>query len=49
MEAGLERCPVGEFFVLGSKDERAGCQLCVATVQDDGTLTLRLRLPDALG
>ena len=38
-----------EFFVLGSKDERAGCQLCVATVQDDGTLTLRLRLPDALG
>ena len=38
-----------EFFVLGSKDEKAGCQLCVATVQDDGSLTLRLRLPDALG
>ena len=37
-----------EFFVLGSKDERSGCQLCVATVQDDGKLTLRLRLPDAL-
>ena len=37
-----------EFFVLGSKDETAGCQLCVATVADDGSLTLRLRLPDAL-
>ena len=38
----------GEFFVLGSKDETAGCQMCVATVQDDGRITLRLRLPDAL-
>ena len=38
-----------EFFVLGSRDETAGCQLCVATVGDDGSLTLRLRLPDALG
>ena len=37
-----------EFFVLGSRDETAGCQLCVATVDDDGSLTLRLRLPDAL-
>ena len=37
-----------EFFVLGSRDERAGCQLCVATVADDGTLTLRLRMPDCL-
>ena len=37
-----------EFFVLGSRDEKSGCQLCVATVQDDGRLTLRLRLPDAL-
>ena len=36
----------GEFFVLGSRDETAACQLCVATVADDGTLTLRLRLPD---
>ena len=32
----------------GSKDETAGCQLCVATVQDDGRIKLRLRLPDAL-
>lgn len=31
-----------EFFVLGSRDETAGCQLCVATAADDGTLTLRL-------
>ena len=38
----------GEFFVLGSRDETAGCQLCVATVAEDGTLTLRLRLPDCL-
>ncbi len=37
-----------EFFVLGSGDETAGCQLCVATVADDGTLTLRLCLPDCL-
>ena len=39
-----------EFFVLGSRDETAGCQLCVASVNDDGTLTLRLRLrmPDGL-
>ena len=37
-----------EFFVLGSRDETSGCQLCVATVADDGTLTLRLRIPDCL-
>ena len=37
-----------EFFVLGSRDETAGCQLCVADVADDGTLTLRLRMPDCL-
>ena len=39
-----------EFLVLGSRDETAGCQLCVATVADDGTLILRLRLrlPDCL-
>ena len=38
----------GEFFVLGSRDETAGCQLCVASLADDGSLTLRLRLPDCL-
>ena len=37
-----------EFFVLGSRDETAGCQLCVASVADDGILTLRLRMPDCL-
>ena len=37
-----------QFFVLGSKDESAGCQGCVATLQEDGTLSLRLRLPNAL-
>ena len=37
-----------EFFVLGSRDETGGCQLCVATVADDGSLTLRVRLPDCL-
>ena len=37
-----------EFFVLGSRDETAGCQLCVATIADDGSLTLRLRMPDCL-
>ncbi len=37
-----------EFFVLGSRDETAGCQLCVASVADDGSLNLRLRMPDCL-
>ena len=26
----------------------AGCQLCVASIADDGRLTLRLRMPDCL-
>ena len=37
-----------EFFVLGSRDEKSGCQLCVAMVDDKGSLTLRLRMPDCL-
>ena len=37
-----------EFFVLGSRDETGGCQLCVAGVADAGTLSLRLRMPDCL-
>ena len=37
-----------EFFVLGSRDETGGCQLCVAAIAEDGTLTLRLRMPDCL-
>lgn len=38
----------GQFFVQGSKDETAGCQGCVATLNPEGTFDLRLRLPDAL-
>ncbi len=34
-----------QFYVLGSKDETAGCQGCVAAETDEGFL-LRLRLPD---
>ncbi len=37
-----------QFFVLGSKDESAGCQGCQAVVALDGSLSLTLRLPDAL-
>ncbi|WP_310461034.1 IS200/IS605 family accessory protein TnpB-related protein [Sphaerotilus sp.] len=37
-----------QFSVLGSKDETGGCQGCVATLASDGTVSLRLRLPDAL-
>ena len=37
-----------EFLVLGSRDETAGCQLCVATVAEDGTMSLRLRIPNCL-
>ena len=48
MAQGRRDARSDEFFVLGSRDETAGCQLCVATVADDGTLTLRLRLPDCL-
>ncbi|MEN8218922.1 MAG: IS200/IS605 family accessory protein TnpB-related protein [Pseudomonadota bacterium] len=33
---------------MGSKDETAGNQLCTAKRQKDGTLTLRVRMPDAL-
>lgn len=36
-----------QFYVLGSKDETAGCQGCVITDSGD-SFTLRLRLPDAL-
>jgi IS605 OrfB family transposase len=37
-----------ELFFLGSKDETAGNQTCTATLQPNGTLQLRIRLPDAL-
>lgn len=38
-----------QFFVLGSKDETSGNQSCQATVNTEGNLRLRLRLPDGLG
>jgi IS605 OrfB family transposase len=34
------------FFLVGSKDETSGNQLCIATICENNTLTLRLRLPD---
>jgi IS605 OrfB family transposase len=37
-----------QFVLVGSKDETAGNQLCTAKRQKDGTLTLRVRMPDAL-
>ena len=46
--AGWRAARDGEFFVLGSRDETGGCQLCVARVAGDGSLTLRLRMPDCL-
>lgn len=36
------------FFLLGSKDETGGNQTCTAIIQEDESLSLRLRLPDAL-
>lgn len=43
-----QRARNSQFYVIGSKDETGGCQGCVATVEPDGSLTMRLRLPDAL-
>jgi IS605 OrfB family transposase len=37
-----------EFFIMGSKEETAGNQTCSAIINDDDSITLRLRLPDAL-
>ncbi|OAD22256.1 IS605 family transposase OrfB [Candidatus Thiomargarita nelsonii] len=37
-----------QFILVGSKDETAGNQLCVATRKKNGTLTLRVRMPEAL-
>ena len=33
------------FYVVGSRDETAGNQLCSATVNDSGNINLKLRLP----
>ena len=37
-----------QFYVLGSKDETAGCQGCVAEYLGENRFRFRLRLPDAL-
>ena len=37
-----------QFYLIGSKDETAGNQSCVATLAENGHLNLRVRLPDWL-
>jgi IS605 OrfB family transposase len=37
-----------EFFILGSKDETSGNQTCTACLKENGSFSLRLRLPKAL-
>ena len=37
-----------EIFILGSKDETAGNQSCTATLAPDGSIALRIRMPDRL-
>ena len=37
-----------QIFLLGSKDETSGNQSCSATIQDDGSMMLRLRLPNSM-
>jgi IS605 OrfB family transposase len=43
----FEKQRSSQFFVLGSKDETSGNQSCVSLIEEDKTMTLRLRLPDA--
>ncbi|MES1265178.1 MAG: hypothetical protein ABUU24_05935, partial [Variovorax sp.] len=47
-QGAWRRVRSGQFFLLGSKDESGGNQSCTATIADNGTFSLRLRLPDAL-
>ena len=37
-----------EIFILGSKDESNGNQTCTPSLAEDGSITLRVRMPDAL-
>ena len=37
-----------QFFLLGSKDETSGNQSCVAVLNEDGGINLKLRLPNRL-
>jgi len=43
-----EQARTSEIFILGSKDETSGNQSCTATIAQDGSIALRVRLPDAL-
>ena len=43
-----ERARNSLIFLLGSKDETGGNQSCVAKLEESGTLTLRLRLPNSM-
>jgi IS605 OrfB family transposase len=47
-KADWQKARSNQFILVGSKDETAGNQLCAAVRQEDGTLTLRIRMPDAL-
>jgi IS605 OrfB family transposase len=47
-KADWKRARASEIFILGSKDETAGNQSCTATVSPDGSIVLRVRLPDAI-
>jgi IS605 OrfB family transposase len=47
-KADWGRSRSSQFFILGSGDETAGNQTCQARIGGDGSLSLRLRLPDAL-
>lgn len=40
------RC--SQFYIIGSKDETMGNQSCIATINDDQSFTLRIRVPTVL-
>jgi len=44
-KAAFTEARSNQFFVLGSKDETAGCQGCVALCEENGSYSLRVRLP----
>jgi IS605 OrfB family transposase len=46
-KAGWTGARSDQFFVLGSQDETAGNQSCQAGIQEDGSLTMDLRMPNA--
>ncbi|MHB1512485.1 MAG: IS200/IS605 family accessory protein TnpB-related protein [Acidiferrobacter sp.] len=47
-KADWQQARSSQFFVLGSQDETAGNQSCQAFVAEDGTLSIQLRLPNAM-